>query len=111
MRVSWTPPDYDGGTPIIGYLIEYKNVSQTPKWTKVNVAASGDCTAVLQSLEENTKYQFRVYAENEVGWSAASHTTDVNITLGMEYRCNFTICIFFFKLNKALSLKLLLSIF
>ena len=99
MRVSWTPPDFDGGTPITGYLLEYKDVSDATKWTKTNVATSGDCTVVVQGLHENTKYQFRVYAENEVGVSAACHATGVNITLGMEYLCNFTIMYFFFQIT------------
>ena len=29
MRVSWTPPDFDGGSPIIGYLVQFKEISCT----------------------------------------------------------------------------------
>ena len=85
MKVSWTPPDFDGGSPITGYLVEYKDVSDSTEWTKVNVTISGDCTVVVQGLGENTKYQFRVYAENEIGLSAASKASNVNITLGTKF--------------------------
>ena len=85
MKVSWTPPDFDGGSPITGYLVEYKDVSDSTEWTKVNVTISGDCTVVVQGLGENTKYQFRVYAENEIGLSAASKVSNVNITLGTKF--------------------------
>ena len=83
MRVSWTPPNYDGGTPIIGYLVEYMDESDTAKLTKVDAVSSEDCTFVVQGLEENTQYQLRVFAENEVGWSTASNATDVIKTLGI----------------------------
>ena len=83
MRVSWTPPNYDGGTPIIGYLVEYIDGSDTSKLTKVDAVSSDDCTFVVQGLEENTQYRFRVFAENEVGWSTASNATGVIKTLGI----------------------------
>ena len=99
MRVSWTPPNFDGGSPITGYLVEYKDVSDSTKWAKVNVTISSGCTVVVQGLGENTKYQFRVYAENEVGLSAASKASNVNITLGTKFVYIFVV-LSFVSLNK-----------
>ena len=72
MKVSWTPPDVDGGSPIIGYLLEYKEKTSTD-WTPVNVDKSTDTTVVVKSLDENTEYRFRVYAENEIGGVTQAH--------------------------------------
>ena len=81
MKVSWTPPDVDGGSPIIEYLLEYKEKTSTD-WTPVNVDKSTDTTVVVKSLDENTEYRFRVYAENEIGWSDTSTQSDLYKTLG-----------------------------
>ena len=81
MKVSWTPPDVDGGSPIIGYRLEYKEKTSTD-WMPVNVNKSTDKTVVVKGLDESSEYQFRVYAENEVGVSDVSITTVAYRTLG-----------------------------
>ena len=91
MKVSWTPPDVDGGSPIIGYLLEYKEKTSTD-WTPVKVDKSTDTTVVVKSLDENTEYRFRVYAENEIGWSDTSTQSDLYKTLGTSVNL-FTIFI------------------
>ena len=80
VRVSWTPPDFDGGTPLIGYLIEYLNLSNS-EWSKVNLK---ECTnpKFVRGLENRTKYRFRVSAQNQVGSSTPSILSDVYETLG-----------------------------
>ena len=80
MTVSWTPPDFDGGTPIISYLVEYKGMS-TSEWAKVNVEESMN-TYIVQGLVTRTKYHFRVSARNEVGSSKPSILSEVYETLG-----------------------------
>ena len=87
MKVSWTQPVDDGGTPITGYLIEYKIVTST-EWVLVNATKSTDTTIVVKGLEENSEYIFRVYAENEVGLSDASLPSDVQRTLGRSFMYN-----------------------
>ena len=81
MKVSWTPPDFDGGTPIVGYLLEYKEKTCT-NWIQVNVNQSSDTTVIVNKLNENSEYQFRVYAENEVGLSDVSTPSVLYKTLG-----------------------------
>ena len=90
MKVSWTPPDFDGGNSIIGYLLEYKEKTSTD-WIHVNVNQS---TAVVKNLDEDTEYQFRVSAENEVNLSDVSTLSDVYKTLGMSFNM-FTLLIHF----------------
>ena len=94
MKVSWTILDFDGGTPVIGYLLEYKEKTNT-KWIQVNVNQSVDTSVVVvRNLHEHTEYEFRVYAENEVGLSDVSTLSDVYKTLGMSVNV-FSIMIHF----------------
>ena len=80
MRVSWSPPDFDGGSPIIGYLVEYKAITCT-KWTKVN-KKSTDTTIRVNNMDEKTKYQFRISAENQFGMGRYSTPSDWYMTIG-----------------------------
>ena len=84
MRVSWNAPDFDGGTDITGYRLEYKNVASR-EWILVNTSDSSNATQVVQGLEENTEYSFRVYAETGVGISDASVPSDLHRTLGTSF--------------------------
>ena len=95
MKISWTPPDVDGGSPIIGFHLEYKEKTNTT-WIPVNVNKSIDTTVVVNGLDENTEYEFCVYAENEFGFSDVSTATDVYKTLGMSCHV-FTVLINFLK--------------
>ena len=90
MKVSWTPPDVEGGTPIIRYLLEYKEKTSSDWITTSNKFT--DSTTVVKGLKENTEYKFRVYAENEIGVSDVSTATEAYRTLGM-FLCdqNYTI--------------------
>ena len=84
MKVSWTAPDLDGGSPIFGYLLEYKDKTSAD-WLTVNVNKSTDTTVVVKGLDENTEYEFRVYAENEVGRSDPKPAVKGTRTLGKLY--------------------------
>lgn len=81
MKISWTPSASNDGTPIIGYLLEYKQQSRTD-WVKDNFNKSTDTSSVVKSLKENTEYEFRVYALNEVGLSDSSPVTEMIRTIG-----------------------------
>ena len=69
MKVSWTPPDFGGSSFIIGYIVEYRQVTGK-KWTKVNKTT--DTSIVVNHLHEKTEYQFRVSAENQIGMGSCS---------------------------------------
>ena len=80
MKLSWTPPDSNGGSPIIRYVLEYREKA-SENWTQ-NFNVSSDASTVVKCLEESTEYEFRVYAENEVGLSDVSTATEAYRTLG-----------------------------
>ncbi|KAJ8352204.1 hypothetical protein SKAU_G00236800 [Synaphobranchus kaupii] len=64
-RLTWKPPDNDGGERIMSYFIEKKTV-QGKAWTKVNPAC-GSQSFVVPDLIEGQEYLFRVRAENSLG--------------------------------------------
>ncbi len=76
MTVSWTAPESDGGSPILGYYLERK---ETPgkRWTRFNKQLVKETNLVVTGLVEKTKYQFRVFAENNAGPGPASEPSDI----------------------------------
>ena len=63
---------YDGGAPIIGYVVEMRpkkpDMSQDEGWKRCNAAAQlVRMEFTVTSLDENQEYEFRVCAQNQVG--------------------------------------------
>lgn len=63
---------YDGGAPIIGYVVEIRpkveGADPEAGWKRCNVAAQVIHTEfTATSLDENQLYEFRVSAQNQVG--------------------------------------------
>ncbi|VVC89475.1 unnamed protein product [Leptidea sinapis] len=72
--IKWEKPDNDGGAPITGYYIEYKE-KFGKDWVK-GVEVSGDILSATQDLlKEGCTYEFRVRAVNKAGPSEPSEST------------------------------------
>lgn len=74
ITITWTKPRHDGGSPITGYIIEKRLITED-KWTKASHAHIPDTTYKISGLIENHEYEFRVSAVNAAGqgsWSASS---------------------------------------
>lgn len=71
--VTWTPPEHDGGLPVIDYQIEYRYVP-TGRWMKLDKIPA--LRYAVKDRVEETKAEFRVFAFNEEGPSAASEVSD-----------------------------------
>ncbi len=64
VSLSWEVPDDNGGSDIMGYVVEKREASKR-SWTAVSTVENLE--TVVESLTEGTKYMFRVAAQNEVG--------------------------------------------
>lgn len=68
ISLIWTAPANDGGTPIIGYLVECKR-TDTADWIRCNVPRNlQETNYVIQNLTDKAEYQCRVTAVNKVGF-------------------------------------------
>jgi len=70
--LTYQPPNSDGGSPILGYIIERRDNS-TNKWQRVNKDGLIEQLFVeTKDLKEGTEYEYRVIAENLAGQSKPS---------------------------------------
>ena len=64
-RITWLPPDNDGGAPITNYVIEYRRAGDK-KWIEFKTDVT-DTDLLVESLKEETEHEFRVAAQNKAG--------------------------------------------
>jgi len=64
VTIQWAPPKDDGGSEIIGYVVEKREASKRT-WQKVDTTE--ELEMEVNSLQEGQSYIFRVAAENEIG--------------------------------------------
>lgn len=75
LDLRWDPPDYNGGAPISGYILEMENPG-TKEFREIHHLVDNVCT--VGGLLPGKTYAFRVKAKNEAGIgkvSAVSHIT------------------------------------
>lgn len=70
VTVSYTAPDYDGGTPITSYT-----AVSTPGNISATVSRAGSGNIVVTGLTNGTSYTFRVFATNRIGNSNNSQAS------------------------------------
>lgn len=73
-KLSWKPPENDGGDRIKSYWIERKTVDGKA-WTKVNTACTSQ-SCVVQDLSNRQDYLFRIKAENRIGFGPFYETPE-----------------------------------
>ena len=64
--LKWDIPEDDGGSPIVHYIVEKKDISRK-SWQEV--CKCEGLEAVADKLHEGSQYLFRVCAENQYGVS------------------------------------------
>uniref|UniRef100_A0A0N5C6U2 non-specific serine/threonine protein kinase n=1 Tax=Strongyloides papillosus TaxID=174720 RepID=A0A0N5C6U2_STREA len=75
--LSWKPPKDDGGSPITNYVVEKCHILKNGEevWTKVS-SFTRNTSITVTGLEENERYKFRVFAENQYGLSKPLVSTE-----------------------------------
>ncbi|KAM9493292.1 myosin-binding protein C, cardiac-type [Clarias gariepinus] len=69
--VEWDPPLFDGGQPILGYVLERKK-KKSYRWMRLNFDPYKDTTYEAKRMIEGMAYEMRVYAVNSIGMSRSS---------------------------------------
>uniref|UniRef100_A0A4W4EDF1 Titin n=1 Tax=Electrophorus electricus TaxID=8005 RepID=A0A4W4EDF1_ELEEL len=85
MTVCWRAPETDGGSEIVGYIIEKKDRSGI-KWTRCNRQKVTDVCFRVQGLIEDHEYEFRVSAENAAGIGEPSLPTSYYKACDPKYK-------------------------
>uniref|UniRef100_A0A8C5R3F8 Titin n=1 Tax=Leptobrachium leishanense TaxID=445787 RepID=A0A8C5R3F8_9ANUR len=110
ITLGWGKPVYDGGAPIIGYIVEMrpKLERKDPEegWKRCNAAAQLIHTQfTVTSLSDKEEYEFRVSAQNQVGVGRPAELKEA--VTPKEILGNFKLL----KINKICSSRKLLSQF
>lgn len=69
--VHWDPPAFDGGQPVIGYVLERKKL-KSYRWMRLNFDPYPETTYEAKRMIEGVPYEMRVYAVNSIGMSRHS---------------------------------------
>ncbi|XP_049297421.1 titin homolog isoform X1 [Anopheles funestus] len=81
VTIRWSRPTTDGGSPILGYVVEQRRTG-SPHWVRTCPSLVQQTELSLSGLEPGWRYQFRVMAENIVGRSESSELSDpLTVTL------------------------------
>lgn len=92
ISLSWTKPANDGGSEILGYLVECKRTDATD-WIRCNVPKNlQDTHYVVTGLLEKSEYQLRVSAVNKAGFGQPCEVPDKHVAkdvFGMNLRLYF----------------------
>ena len=64
VEVSWTPPTFDGGSPIAGYIVEVKKFTEDEpeEWIRMNPEIIRSCDYIIPNLDPDSFYFVRVKA-------------------------------------------------
>jgi len=74
-KLSWEPPQDDGGTPILKYLIKMMDLDQN-EWIPTNEVNVPTTNCVVKNLKPGHLYRFEVYAINKEGPSNPTQIKD-----------------------------------
>lgn len=76
VSLAWNPPRDDGGSPILGYVVERFEKRGGGDWAPVKMPMVKGTECIVPGLHENETYQFRVRAINAAGQGEPSNGTE-----------------------------------
>lgn len=74
ISVAWRPPKYDGGAEVTSYVLEARLIGKD-NFTRVTEDKLMDKKFTFGGLKENSTYEFRVSAVNQIGQGKPSFCT------------------------------------
>ena len=93
VRLEWSPPESDGGTPILRYEYRLKEgLGEFGEWTPIEDSGAGEVNAAgytVGELGKGTVYVFELRAVNLVGNGRVSEAVEVVMGLDRAYWSNF----------------------
>ena len=93
VRLEWSPPESDGGTPILRYEYRLKEgQGEFGEWTPIEDSAAGEVNAtgyVVGGLDNGTVYVFELRGVNLVGEGPESEAVEAVMGLDRAYWSNF----------------------
>ncbi|KAM9301716.1 myosin-binding protein C, cardiac-type [Gastrophryne carolinensis] len=69
--VQWEPPKYDGGMPVLGYILERKK-KKSYRWMRLNYDLVKELSYESKRMIEGAVYEMRIYSVNAIGMSLPS---------------------------------------
>lgn len=75
VKVKWKKPEDNGGTDIVGYVLEKMDMD-TGRWIPAGDVGANEDSFTFKGLTPNKKYKFRVKAKNKEGESEPLETDD-----------------------------------
>ncbi|KAI1890164.1 hypothetical protein AGOR_G00170850 [Albula goreensis] len=79
--VTWEPPLFDGGQPVLGYVLERKK-KKSYRWMRLNFDPYPELTYEAKRMIEGVAYEMRVYAVNTIGMSRHSPASQPFVPIG-----------------------------
>uniref|UniRef100_A0A8C0R7U2 Myosin-binding protein C, cardiac-type n=1 Tax=Canis lupus dingo TaxID=286419 RepID=A0A8C0R7U2_CANLU len=79
--VQWEPPAYDGGQPVLGYILERKK-KKSYRWMRLNFDLLRELSHEARRMIEGVVYEMRVYAVNAIGMSRPSPASQPFMPIG-----------------------------
>ena len=93
VRLEWSPPESDGGAPILRYEYRLKEGRGAfGEWTRIEDSAPGEVNATgytVGELGKGTVYVFELRAVNLVGGGPVSEAVEAVMGLDPAYWSNF----------------------
>lgn len=108
IKIKWSSPISNGGSPIIGYDVERRDRA-TGRWVKLNKEPTRHNEFYDDRVQEGHQYEYRVTAVNAAGAGKPSDTSNVFIakpmkgTLYLLYYVNKLYCEKYFRKTKTLA--------
>ena len=75
VSLSWRKPIIDGGSKVIGYIIEKKSINGL--WEEIIEVPAKDTQVTIKNVQESEECQFRIKAKNAAGLSDPSKPSQV----------------------------------